>query len=129
MSRSLGDIVATHAGVIHKPEIKQFKIEDTDRAIILATDGVWEFMTNKLVTKAVIDAVKRRDPEAACKKVISESVRYWKAKDTIIDDISVICVILPTKSKPSNIETSINIEIDTKSNEDDGEINESIRAI
>jgi len=47
MSRSLGDKVATHAGVIHKPEIKHFKIGAHDRAIVLATDGVWEFLSNK----------------------------------------------------------------------------------
>ena len=67
MSRSLGDLVATYAGVIHKPEIKHYQIGPNDKAIVLATDGVWEFLSNRLVTKLWIESIKNCDPEAAWK--------------------------------------------------------------
>ena len=50
MSRSLGDIVASQAGVIHKPEIKHFRLTENDKALVIASDGVWEFLSNNAVT-------------------------------------------------------------------------------
>ena len=59
MSRSLGDYVAQSVGVIPEPgkffyflfdfflEINVYDIKATDRFFILASDGVWEFLTNE----------------------------------------------------------------------------------
>lgn len=95
MSRSFGDIVATQAGVIHKPEIKHFTVNDTDRALVLASDGVWEFLTNKAITRILIDCIKAKNPKKGCEKIMAESLKHWKSKDSTIDDITVIVVLLP----------------------------------
>lgn len=95
MSRSFGDEVATWAGVIHKPEIFHFPLSGDDRAIVLASDGVWEFLSNKQVTKLLAKAIKARKPRQGCERVVTESVRLWKLRDSIIDDITVVVVILP----------------------------------
>jgi len=47
MSRSLGDYVAQSVGVIPDPEIILYDIKIEDRVIIIASDGVWEFMSNE----------------------------------------------------------------------------------
>ena len=49
MSRSLGDYVAQSVGVIPDPEIILYDIKIEDRVIIIASDGVWEFMSNEKV--------------------------------------------------------------------------------
>lgn len=49
MSRSLGDYVAQSVGVIPEPEIILYDIKIDDRVIIIASDGVWEFMSNEQV--------------------------------------------------------------------------------
>ena len=48
MSRSLGDMVAESLGVIPIPDTKiQKRNYERDRAIVLCSDGVSEFMTNE----------------------------------------------------------------------------------
>lgn len=45
VSRAIGDSVAASVGVTCEPEVWQRQIESNDAFIILASDGVWEFMT------------------------------------------------------------------------------------
>jgi len=46
MSRSLGDQVAHSVGVSSSPEISEFLLDIDDKFVIIATDGVWEFLSN-----------------------------------------------------------------------------------
>jgi len=46
MSRSIGDFFAHTLGCICDPEISSKEIEDEFNIIVLATDGVWEVLTN-----------------------------------------------------------------------------------
>jgi serine/threonine protein phosphatase PrpC len=46
MSRSFGDSSACSVGVHAVPEIKVFDLTPEDKIIVLASDGVWEFMEN-----------------------------------------------------------------------------------
>lgn len=49
MSRSMGDQIAKSVGVICDPEIREIDIAKEDKFIILASDGLWEFLTNEEV--------------------------------------------------------------------------------
>lgn len=49
MSRSFGDYVASTVGVISDPEIGIAKLEGQCGFIAIASDGVWEFLTNENV--------------------------------------------------------------------------------
>ena len=49
MSRSLGDMVAASVGCSQDAEIFDFTLESKDKFIIIASDGVWEFLTNEQV--------------------------------------------------------------------------------
>ena len=46
MSRSFGDAMAARVGVNAIPEIKDFTLTPEDKVIVLASDGVWEFLKN-----------------------------------------------------------------------------------
>ena len=46
MSRSMGDMVAKSVGVSSEPEILIRKLEPQDKFIILASDGIWEFISS-----------------------------------------------------------------------------------
>ena len=54
MTRSLGDTVATKIGVFAEPDIQEFEISTEDKFIVLATDGVWEFISNEQCMNMVI---------------------------------------------------------------------------
>jgi serine/threonine protein phosphatase PrpC len=47
MSRSLGDNVSKDVGVICNPELVKLQIEERDKFIVLASDGIWEFITSE----------------------------------------------------------------------------------
>jgi serine/threonine protein phosphatase PrpC len=49
MSRSLGDILANSVGVSNVPDVKEYAIQPDDLFIVIASDGIWEFMSNKEV--------------------------------------------------------------------------------
>ena len=49
MSRSLGDLMAVRAGVIPDPEIRAHELSTEDKILILASDGVWEFLPSQSV--------------------------------------------------------------------------------
>ena len=47
MSRSIGDKLLTKAGVISTPEFIEYDITQNDQVLIIASDGVWEFLSNE----------------------------------------------------------------------------------
>jgi len=49
MARSLGDLVAASVGVSPEPEVLEFDISPDDKFIVIASDGVWEFLSNENV--------------------------------------------------------------------------------
>ena len=73
MSRSIGDLIATTLGVIPEPEYIEKEIDDKTKFIILASDGVWEFLDNKMVRDIVMPFYNKNDPDGACHALIDES--------------------------------------------------------
>ena len=100
MSRSLGDTVAKQAGVISTPECFSRRLAAGDRMLILATDGLWEFMTSQECVDIAARYMKgfrgnvASDPKAACHALLEESTRRWKREEPVIDDTTIIVVYL-----------------------------------
>lgn len=53
MTRSFGDAMAARVGVNAVPENKTFDLTLDDKIIVLASDGVWEFLENQTVANIV----------------------------------------------------------------------------
>ena len=53
MSRSFGDYVASTVGVVADPEITYFRLEAPTAFLVIASDGVWEFLTNERVCEMI----------------------------------------------------------------------------
>ena len=53
MSRSFGDSTAAKVGVNAVPEVKEFTLSLDDKIVVLASDGVWEFLSNQEVANVV----------------------------------------------------------------------------
>ncbi len=49
MARSFGDLVAASVGVSPEPEVLDFELDSDDKFIVIASDGVWEFLSNEQV--------------------------------------------------------------------------------
>jgi serine/threonine protein phosphatase PrpC len=49
MTRAFGDAVSMLAGVNAEAEVTEFELHKNDKFMIIASDGVWEFMPNEQV--------------------------------------------------------------------------------
>lgn len=92
MSRSIGDLIATTLGVIPEPEYIEKEIDEKTKFIILASDGVWEFLDNKMVRDIVMSFYNKNDPDGASHALIDESTKWWLNEDVVVDDITVIAI-------------------------------------
>ena len=92
MSRSIGDFIATSLGVIPEPKFIDGTIDEKTKFIVVASDGVWEFLDNQKVADMVMPFYKKNDPDGACKALIKESTHWWNQEDVVVDDITVIVV-------------------------------------
>ena len=93
MSRSIGDRLAHRVGVSDIPEIKEFSIEDTEPlAVVLASDGVWEFMSNEEVSDIVYRFESNKDASTCAKKIVERARLIWEKTGYAIDDITCVVV-------------------------------------
>ena len=93
MSRSLGDAVAESLGVIPTPDVKFYKRQyERDRAIVVCSDGVSEFMENEQIGEIIEPFYKNNDTEGACRKLVEEATSLWLKEESVIDDITAIVI-------------------------------------
>jgi serine/threonine protein phosphatase PrpC len=93
MSRSIGDKLAHRVGVSDIPEIKEFNIEENSPlAIVLASDGVWEFMSNEEVSDIVYRFEDNKDASICAKKIVERARQTWEKTGYAIDDITCVVV-------------------------------------
>ncbi|KAL4481939.1 hypothetical protein ABPG74_008028 [Tetrahymena malaccensis] len=102
MARSFGDQIAQSVGVISEPEVSSYEITDEDKFLVIASDGVWEFLSNEKVVTLVTPYYLKNDPEGACDRLIKESTAMWKKEDDVVDDITAIVVFLNKSSNDCN---------------------------
>jgi len=89
-TRSLGDRIAEDVGVIAIPEILERKLTVKDNFILLASDGVFEFITSQGV--AEIFSRFQHDLLLAARTIVAEAYRQWLQFETRTDDITVIII-------------------------------------
>jgi len=77
MSRSFGDEVAASVGVIAKPEIFEWKLTEEDRFVVLASDGLWEFIESDEVVNIVKEYYLKNDVQGAAEFLVKESSKRW----------------------------------------------------
>lgn len=78
-----------------------------DKYIVLASDGVWEFITNEEIAAIVKPFFENKNAEKAAEAVVRESYLRWKKEEEgIVDDITCIIVFLDVKleqQEPSEV--------------------------
>jgi serine/threonine protein phosphatase PrpC len=57
--------------------------------MILASDGLWEFISNEQAMEAVIPCFMRNDIEEAVKLLEQLALSAWVEEDELIDDITI----------------------------------------
>lgn len=95
MTRCFGDQVAKTIGVLSTPEIQLFKLHRDDRCIVLASDGIWEYLSNEEVASIVYPFMINNNCQGASEQLILRASERWNSQQSsIIDDITCIVVFL-----------------------------------
>jgi len=99
MSRSLGDFGMRTVGVIPDPDIVHVELnpapEDLpgDVCIIIASDGVWEFISSDEAVKLVMAGENASD---GCQKLVLAAKQKWEEEEGAYrDDITAVVALLP----------------------------------
>ncbi|KAK9159211.1 hypothetical protein Scep_005785 [Stephania cephalantha] len=120
MARAFGDFCLKDFGLIPIPQVSYRKLSKDDEFVVLATDGVWDVLSNKDVIK-IVASVKKRS--TAAELVVRHAVRAWKCKypTSKIDDCAVVCLFLDSFTSPTSPkvrEVSVDRYVDECSNTD-----------
>ncbi|KAK7379201.1 hypothetical protein VNO80_04656 [Phaseolus coccineus] len=91
MSRAFGDYCIKGHGLISVPEVTHRNISSRDQFVVVATDGVWDVISNK---EAVEIVSSTPDKAKAAKRLVERAEDAWKRKrrGIAVDDISAICL-------------------------------------
>ena len=109
MSRSIGDTVAFDIGVVPEPVVSQKELHPgTDQFIVIASDGVWDVMSNfevvnfvekfkKACKKEGGNSYPAKPENSSIARLLCEEARYrWmrivEEEDGLIDDISAVVI-------------------------------------
>ena len=92
MTRSFGDRVAATVGVMSEPEIKEFDFDENDKFMIIASDGIWEFISSQECVNFIKDFYDKNDLKGCCEFLYQESSKRWLKEEEVIDDTTLILV-------------------------------------
>ncbi|KAJ1407686.1 PPM-type phosphatase domain [Sesbania bispinosa] len=99
ISRAFGDYCVKDFGLISVPDVTQRKLTTKDQFVILATDGVWDVISNQEAVKIVASTPHK---EKAAQRLVKYAIHEWKCKrrGIAIDDVSAVCLFF--HSPPSH---------------------------
>lgn len=95
MTRSVGDTVLTEFGVIPEPEVAAFGFGPNDSFLVMASDGVWEFMTSdEVATFVAKERAAGASPSQAANRLVAESIKRWRKNEAVVDDTTAIVMYM-----------------------------------
>lgn len=93
VSRAFGDYYIKDFGLISEPEITHTSISSRDQFAILATDGVWDVISNEEAVD-IVGSVGQLQRAESAKRLVESAACAWKRKGrgAVMDDISAVCL-------------------------------------
>jgi serine/threonine protein phosphatase PrpC len=96
MSRAIGDTMAQDLGVICTPDYSSFPVTDDMEFVLVCSDGVWEFISDKEAVSLV--AKFGMDVKDAAEKLSALAWSRWiQNEEDVVDDITVLIAYLPRR--------------------------------
>jgi hypothetical protein len=100
-TRSIGDRLAEDIGVCAKPEIITTYPTVNDEFLVIASDGIFEFLTNDDVMNMCAASLS---PQEACEVLTKAAYDKWLEHELRTDDITVIVCFLSSSFDPASRE-------------------------
>ncbi|KAJ0237221.1 protein phosphatase 2C 33 [Hirschfeldia incana] len=103
MARAFGDFCLKDFGLISVPDVSYRRLTELDEFIVLASDGIWDVLSNEEVVAIVASAPSR---SSAARALVESAVRAWRYKypTSKVDDCAAVCLYL--HSNNSNVISS-----------------------
>ncbi|XP_076906464.1 putative protein phosphatase 2C 33 [Bidens hawaiensis] len=114
MARAFGDFCLKDFGLISVPQVSYRCLTEQDEFVVLATDGVWDVLSNE----EVIEIVASTEPHSrAAQAVVESAVRAWKHKfpTSKVDDCAVVCLFLGLDSSTTKTNQGTDVHEDESS--------------
>ncbi|KAI3796924.1 hypothetical protein L1987_39611 [Smallanthus sonchifolius] len=113
MARALGDFCLKDFGLISDPQVSYRRVTEEDEFVVLATDGIWDVLSNEEVIEIVASTESH---SRAAQAVVESAVRAWKHKypTSKVDDCAVVCLFLGLDSLTASA-TKLDVEDDESS--------------
>ena len=94
MGRSLGDYAVKTVGVIAEPVVSRHELQPNDEFMIIATDGVWEFLSSQDAVDIVAKGLQNGDGSSmACQHLIEAAAAKWHEREgDYRDDITALVI-------------------------------------
>eukprot|EP00475_Leptophrys_vorax_P038570 TRINITY_DN6826_c0_g3_i1.p1 TRINITY_DN6826_c0_g3~~TRINITY_DN6826_c0_g3_i1.p1 ORF type:complete len:437 (+),score=142.77 TRINITY_DN6826_c0_g3_i1:1584-2894(+) len=103
MSRSIGDDVAHSVGVSTEVEVITHKLSKNDKFMILASDGVWEFISSQEAVDLVSSNSDNMDQ--AVQKLVKRAQEQWRKYEQVVDDITAVIITFSASASSGSEET------------------------
>lgn len=97
LSRAIGDVVFRPFGLIAEPDVEFFSITDDDEYLVLATDGLWDAMTDE---QAHLEVRNTIDCEGSCAQTAAENLVRRAYAMNSLDNISAIVMAVREMFRP-----------------------------
>ncbi|CAN6922605.1 unnamed protein product [Brassica oleracea] len=119
MARAFGDFCLKDFGLISVPEVSFRRLTDKDEFIVLATDGIWDVLSNEEVVKIVASAPSRA---SAARALVETAVRAWRHKypTSKVDDCAAVCLYLNSNGSNAISTASSFSKLEDEDEIDDG---------
>eukprot|EP00736_Rhodelphis_marinus_P006263 Rmarinus@m.8570 len=100
-TRSIGDSTAETIGVIAEPDVRRFRLDPQHhKAVLIATDGVWHFVSSSEAAEMVVTA--RGDALHVAKSIVDSARDRWIRAGAPADDVTVVLVTLEEEDLDNN---------------------------
>eukprot|EP00871_Galdieria_phlegrea_P005823 jgi/Galph1/728/GphlegSOOS_G5468.1 len=103
MTRSFGDSLLENVGVTAEPEITCIRLTSNDKFCILASDGVWEFLSSQDVVDIIGKLLGKSSAQAAAETLVQEAVKRWQKEEQVVDDTTAIVLWLEYSEDSTNL--------------------------
>ncbi|KAF8059774.1 hypothetical protein N665_1224s0017 [Sinapis alba] len=125
MARAFGDFCLKDFGLISVPDVSFRRLTEQDEFIVLASDGIWDVLSNEEVVAIVASAPSR---SSAARALVEAAVRAWRYKypTSKVDDCAAVCLylhpnntnIISTASSISKLESEGVEEVKTENDDE-----------
>ena len=72
----------------------KFEVGPEHKFIVIASDGVWEFLSNEQIGQIVWPYYLQNSPEQAGNAIVRAAAQKWRQNDNMVDDITCVTIFL-----------------------------------